>query len=113
MAVANTVLGVNKFNNGIELFVKHTISGNYATPGESVDYALLNTITNRQPDYVQVMCASGYKMVYDLANKRLKTHLYDYNNAADGPTIEIPDAAYPAPVSADTQIVARAVWFRR
>lgn len=111
MAVTNTVLGVNKFNNGIELFVRHIFATNYPALGEPVDYSLLNSLTNRQPNFVQVVGESGYDFRYDRALKLLKVFFGDYNNAADGPLIEIPTAAYPAGVVADI-VIARVVWLR-
>lgn len=110
MALTVTRLGIKKYQQGHDLILKLVPTGSYATPGELLDFDLYEQFTSKQPIAVIVTNTAGYMIIYDIATKRLKFHLYDYNNAADGPTIEIPDAAYPAALLADVQIIAVATF---
>lgn len=90
-----------------------TPSGNYVTGGEVPAGGGMAVIPRyfdgRKPDFMAIWGIAGYSYVYDKANDKIMTFYNDNNNAADGPAIEIPAAAYPAAVLADV-ITFFAIW---
>lgn len=89
VSVPGAVLAVGTF----------TASGNYTTGGDAVSWAN-SAGTTKAPFIVLVSGKAGYEYVYDLAAGKLMT-LYGNYDAADGPLIEIPQAAYPGGVTGD------------
>jgi hypothetical protein len=89
-----------------------TPAGNYVAGGE-VPVGGMAVIPRyfdgRKPDFMIITGIAGYSYVYDKANDKILTFYNDNNNAADGPAIEIPVAAYPAAVLADV-ISFLAIW---
>lgn len=95
VSVPGAVLAVGTF----------TASGSYATGGDTIAWANLAG-TTKAPLIVLATGKAGYVYSYDLAATKLLTFYGNYD-AADGPLIEIPAAAYPAGVTGDViQFVA-------
>lgn len=89
-----------------------TPAGNYVTGGEVPTggmAAIPRYFDGRKPDYMNIVGVAGYSYRYDKANDKIMVFYNDNNNAADGPAIEIPAAAYPAAVLADI-ITFFAIW---
>lgn len=87
-----------------------TPSGNYATGGDAVDFTVVpRYFDGRKPDFLIIVGKAGYIYAYDAANGKVMVFFADNNNAADGPLIEIPAAAYPAGVTGDV-ITFFAIW---
>lgn len=77
-------------------------SGNYITGGEALATTIKNLAKLKDnPFYVEIHGISGYIYAYVPATGLVKVFYADNNNAADGPLIEIPAAAYPAGVTGD------------
>lgn len=102
--MANVVTVTKKLRgmNYLEVLGTIVLSGNYATPGESIDFGPMLGLATRQPVAVEVFGIAGFMYRYVVSTKRLKAMIFDYNNAADGPAIETPDGAYPAGMTGDT-----------
>lgn len=84
------------------------VSGNYAAGGEVIAAPNLKTILKRtgagELYRVTIDVKAGYVFEYDYTNDKVLVEFGDNNNAADGPGIEIPVAAYPAALSGLTGI---------
>lgn len=107
MAIATKV--TQFWHDGKRLHVQGTLtaSDSYATPGDTVDFSGQPDIYSAEPPvelFVQGESGFVYRSVIGAAlnNSKLKVLQADYDAAADGPLIEIPDAAYPAGVTGDT-----------
>lgn len=72
MAVTATLVKRTKTIQGLVGIFTLTASGNYASGGNSLDFAPKIGYTNRQPKTVVVTGLAGYIYEYDLANKKLK-----------------------------------------
>ena len=69
-----------------------TFDDSYPTGGEAITAANLNFsggITN----LIAEPSLGGYVPVWDKTNSKIKVLYGDYNNSADGPLIEVPNAA--------------------
>jgi hypothetical protein len=101
MAVTSTKDFMGRLNNAILGIGTLTFTGNYEAGGPSLDFQTVFGVTTKQPRKVIIVGKAGYAYRYDLANKKVLVLYYDYNNAADGPAIELPVAAYPAGIGTD------------
>jgi hypothetical protein len=63
----------------------------YPTGGEALTSANLGFGDSSTRLVVIALQAGGYTFEYDRANAKLKAFYYDYNNAADGAALEVPD----------------------
>lgn len=80
-----------------------TFDSSYPTGGEDLiprDVGLANEIYT-----VQAEPTSGRLVAYDRTTRKLKAFDFDYNNAADGPAIEVPNATNLATTSVRALIV--------
>jgi hypothetical protein len=90
IAVANVI--PMKLQPALARTAEVTLSGSYTTGGETLIASDLKLSLIR---FMSVVSSAGYTAEYDYTNSKLKI-LYGNTDAADGPNIEIPAAAYPA-----------------
>jgi hypothetical protein len=92
-------------------FCKFTLvaSGNYATNGDTVDFAPKAGFTNRQPDYVDINGIAGFIYTYDRANKKVLV-FGPVTAGANTALGQVSAGAYPAGITGDT-IDVLAIWF--
>lgn len=108
MAVAVNFTDVWTDGRRIHAIGTLTITGNYAAGGDALDIkgakgGLDHKFwrSNKDPLWVDARGKAGFVYAYDKATKKLMTFFGDNNNAADGPLVELPAAAYPAGVTGD------------
>lgn len=77
-----------------------TFDSSYPTGGEPLVARDLGVTAIRSVKERGDGAPSGYSYGYDRANEKLIVHRYDYDNTADGPTVQVADATNLASVTA-------------
>lgn len=94
------------------IFTLAIAAGDYAAGGLAftTSFSQKGGFTNRKPDWVTVVGISGYVYEYVYSTQKLQIRQDGGTSGAAAPLPEIPTAATPAAVVADT-IRARVAWF--
>ena len=106
MAVAVSVKKRVKPGATLVALCQLTLSGNYPTGGDAVDFKSPVGYTNRNPDLAIIQGISGFIYEWDKANAKL---LVRGGAAASNLLAEFTSGAYSAALTGDT-ILARLEW---
>lgn len=96
-----------------------TLTGNYATPGNTLDLSALGVPSNAVPNRVEVYeeptagnAPIGYLFVYAKGTTQANGKLQVLQCAGSAaPAAEIPDGAYPAALTTNTANIRFKAWF--
>ena len=103
MSVAATSVDQWSETGRINTLATLTFSGNYATGGDSFDFATIQQ-GGAQPIWVDIRGKAGYSYEYDFTNKKIIVRQQKDPAAAGGADIPLPElaaAGYPAGVTGD------------
>lgn len=96
---------------GLSALVRITLSGNYATPGEVLNFQAAVGFTTKPPDRVEIDGNSGWEFRWNPTTNTMSIRGQQPTSATAGiiPLDELANGAYPGTLTGDT-ITATCLW---